>query len=74
MVDRDTDRATEPLPRPTPRQLVIRAIGTLVVVAALVAAAIVVLDERSEPADSTDLAEQPRTVSYGRLSLQINTN
>ena len=30
-----------------------------------------VLDARDEPADVTDFAEDPRTIAYGRLSLQI---
>ena len=32
---------------------------------------LVVLDQRNGPADVSDLVEEPRTVSYGQLSLQI---
>ncbi len=71
MSDRDEGRSLDALPLPTPRQLVIRAIGTALVIAALVAGVLVVLDQRNEPADVNDLVEEPRTVSYGELSLQI---
>lgn len=71
MSDRASGRVPDPLPRPTPRQLLIRSIGTLGVFAVLIAGAIVAFDQADEPADVEDLVEQPRTVSYGRLSLQI---
>ncbi|MBA2640502.1 MAG: hypothetical protein H0U77_11095 [Nocardioidaceae bacterium] len=61
----------DPLPPPTPRQLVVRSIGTALVLALLVVGLVIVLDARDEPADVRDLVEEPRTVSYGRVSLQI---
>ena len=71
MAEREAGSAPDPLPRPTPRQLVIRSIGTALVLGGLVAALLVVLDASDSPTDVTDLAEEPRTVAYGQLALQI---
>jgi hypothetical protein len=71
MSERAGQQPPEPLYRPTPRQLVIRSIGTLLALAVIVAAVLVVIDRRSEPTDVTDLVREPRTVSYSQLSLQI---
>lgn len=71
MADRASGRVPDPLPRPTPRRLLIRSLGTLAVFAALITGGIVAFDQADQPADVEDLIEQPRTVSYGRLSLQI---
>ena len=71
MSDRDEGPSDDAAPLPTPRQLVVRAICTALILAALVAGVLVVLDQRNGPADVSDLVEEPRTVSYGQLSLQI---
>ena len=43
----------------------------MLVIGAVVVGLVVVLDARDEPADVTDFAQDPRTVAYGRLSLQV---
>ena len=71
MSDRDEGRSLDALPLPTSRQLVIRSIGTALVIALIAAGVLIALDQRNEPADVNDLVEEPRTVSYGQLSLKI---